>query len=171
MKPFLLIVCSLAFFSSLFANEKTKESKFFDKNLLYIGSGVFSIIRKQKVANFQIEYRPNYSLPVKDLLLIRPLIGAMMTTEASTYLYFGVAFDCFITRFLVFTPSFAPGYYMRGSGLNLGFPLEFRSSAELSYRFKNLSRLGIMFYHLSNASLSRRNPGTECLMFFYGIPL
>jgi len=55
--------------------------------------------------------------------------------------------------------------------LELGFPLEYRSSAELSYRLKNKSRFGAMFYHISNSSLGFKNPGTECLVFFYSVSL
>lgn len=171
MKYLLLILLSFLLTFPLFSEEGNEKSKSFDTNLLYVGSGVFSIVRKQKVANFQIEYRPNFPLFRRDFLLIRPLAGAMITAKASTYFYLGVAFDFFITRSFAFTPSFAPGYYLNGKGLNLGFPLEFRSSVELSYRFKNFSRLGSMFYHISNASIGYKNPGTECLVFFYGISL
>lgn len=142
-----------------------------DAKLLYVGAGVFNIVRNRKSMNYQIEYRSDYSFYRNSMLFFRPLVGAMATTRGSGYLYAGIAFDIFLFPELVFTPSFAPGLYIKGGGMELGFPVEFRSSAELSYRFKNKSRIGAMFYHMSNASIGFRNPGTECLVFFFGIPL
>ena len=67
--------------------------------------------------------------------------------------------------------GFAPTIYYRGTGVDLGFPLEFRSSVELAYRFDDRSRLGAQIYHLSNASLGWQNPGTEVLMLSYSVPI
>ncbi|MCB1107534.1 MAG: acyloxyacyl hydrolase [Chlamydiia bacterium] len=142
-----------------------------DSKLLNVGAGVFNIVRNTKSVNFQVEYRSDYSFYRNPMLFFRPLVGVMATTQGSGYLFGGIAFDFFMTPYLVFTPSFAPGIYIKGGGMELGFPLEFRSSAELSYRFKNHSRFGAMFYHMSNASIGFRNPGTECLVFFYAISL
>lgn len=142
-----------------------------DAKLLNVGAGVFNIVRNKKSMNFQLEYRSDFAIYRNSRFLIRPLVGVMVTTQASAYFYGGIAFDCFLSPQIVFTPSFAPGIYIKGKGMELGLPLEFRSSAELSYRFKNRSRFGGMFYHMSNASLGYKNPGTECLVFFYSIPL
>lgn len=151
----------------LFAAEKPpiQELKLFN-----VGAGVFNIIRNKKSVNFQVEYRSDFPFYQNSMLFFRPLIGVMGTSTGSGYIYTGIAFEIFLTDFLVFTPSFAPGIYIKGRGMELGFPLEYRSSAEISYRFKNQSRFGVMFYHISNASLSFKNPGTECLVFFYSIP-
>lgn len=164
---FLLLVLPLL----LFAEEKKVREPIDDPRLLLLGSGVFNIVRNTMSVNFQLEYRSDFAVYKNSMLFIRPLIGLMATSSGSGYFYGGVAFDCFITKHLVFTPSFAPGIYIKGGGMELGFPLEYRSSAELSWRFINKSRLGAMFYHISNASLGFRNPGTECLVFFYAFPL
>lgn len=152
----------------LIANEKPPIE---EHKLLNVGMGVFNIVRNTKAVNFQIEYRSDFSFYRNFMLFFRPLIGVMATTKGSGYFYTGIAFDIFFTSHIVFTPSFAPGIYIKGGGMELGFPLEFRSSAEISYRFNNKSRIGGMFYHISNASLGFKNPGTECLVFFYSIPL
>lgn len=164
MRKLLLLLLPLI----LIAEEKPsiEESK-----LLNVGVGVFNIVRNKKSVNFQIEYRSDFSFYRNSMLFFRPLIGVMATSTGSGYFFTGIAFDVFFTPQVVFTPSFAPGIYIKGGGMELGFPLEYRSSAELSYRFKNKSRFGGMFYHISNASLGFRNPGTECLVFFYSIPL
>jgi len=142
-----------------------------DPHLVSLGVGVFNIVCNKKAANFQVECRFDYSLYKNSRMFIRPLAGVMATSNGASYYYGGIAFDFFLFHHIVFTPSFAPGIYIKGKGMNLGFPLEFRSSAELSYRFKNKSRFGSMFYHISNASLGSKNPGTECLVFFYMFPL
>ncbi len=71
----------------------------------------------------------------------------------------------------VMTPSFGGGYYNASSGLDLGFDAEFRSGIEISKRFRNGHRLGLSFAHLSNGSLSDKNPGTESFGIVYSIPL
>lgn len=142
-----------------------------DSKLLNVGVGVFNIVRNTKSMNFQVEYRSDLPLYRNEHIFIRPLVGVMANWEPSAYFYGGIAFDFFFRKHFVFTPSFAPGIYIKGGGMELGFPLEFRSSAEAAYRFSNHSRLGAMFYHISNASLGFRNPGTECLVFFYSIPI
>lgn len=152
----------------LFGEEKLAIE---EPKLLNIGAGVFNIFRNKNPANFQIEYRSDFPFYRNSMLFFRPLIGVMGTSTGSGYIYIRIAFDVFFTKNIVFTPSFAPGIYIKGGGMELGFPLEYRSSAELSYRFNNKFRFGGMFYHISNASLGFRNPGADCLVFFYSIPL
>jgi len=152
--------------------DKTKDSPpIDDPGLVLLGGGCFNIVRNKKAVNFEIEYRSDYPLYINSNVFIRPLLGMMGTSQGSGYLYGGIAFDFFLTKQIVLTPSFAPGIYIKGGGMELGLPLEFRSSIELSWRMRNKARLGAMFYHMSNASLGFRNPGTECLVVFYGIPL
>lgn len=40
----------------------------------------------------------------------------------------------------------------------------------MAYRFDDRSRLGLEFYHLSNAGLDKHNPGTEILLAKYSVP-
>ncbi|MCC7049307.1 MAG: porin family protein, partial [Alphaproteobacteria bacterium] len=79
--------------------------------------------------------------------------------------------------------SFSPGFYLQGNGRDLGYLVEFRSSAELAYRFDDYSRLSLGIAHLSNASLGgegpglllptapARNPGVETLTLSYSMPI
>jgi len=64
-----------------------------------------------------------------------------------------------------------PGWYCRQSGPDLGDPLEFRSTFYVSHQFRSGSWCGASVTHLSNAGLSRHNPGTESLRVFWVIPL
>ena len=55
----------------------------------------------------------------------------------------GLLIDLYLFGRVVITPSFAPGVYYAGRGKDLGFPLEFRSQVELSYRFLSGARIGV----------------------------
>ncbi|MEN9654968.1 MAG: hypothetical protein RL235_1080 [Chlamydiota bacterium] len=95
----------------------------------------------------------------------------MSTAFGSGYLYAGLNFDFLLGGRLAFAPGFAAGYYWAGSGKNLGYPIEFRSGIELAWQFADAERIGVHFYHLSNASIGKRNPGEESLVLFYDIPV
>lgn len=69
------------------------------------------------------------------------------------------------------TPSFAAVAYQRGQGKDLGQTLEFRSGLEVAWELARGSRLGVLFYHLSNASLAEVNPGSNSLVAVYSLPL
>ncbi len=138
-----------------------------DPDFLSVGGGYFDWNRqKNTAAEFRMEYRSD-----QKLLIFKPLAGAMVTTDGAFYAYAGVGVDVFLGRRLVVTPSFAPGYYAEGGGLDLGYPLEFRSQIEFAYRFDDRSRLGLAISHISNASIADENPGTESAILYYSVPL
>lgn len=143
-------------------------------DLLSFASGVFDLWRpKHRTWEFEMEYK-FYLKCLKSpnrYLTFRPLVGIMATVKGSMYLYGGINFDLLFWDHILFAPGFAAGYYRQGGGKNLGYPLEFRSGIELAWQFSDWHRLGIHFYHLSNASLSRKNPGEESLVLYYDIPL
>jgi lipid A 3-O-deacylase len=94
--------------------------------------------------------------------IFAPFAGAMGTGKGASYVYVGFGFDVNLPYRFVLTPSFAGGYYQPGRGINLGYYWEFRSGAELDYRFWGDRRLGVGFYHMSNAGLGKAtNPGVE----------
>ena len=136
------------------------------------GAGVFDITPNQKKigagrrAQLQGEYR------FGDVLWIfAPFAGLMGTSAGAFYGYAGFGFDVNFGPSWVVTPTFAGGYWYRGEGLNLGSWWEFRSGAEFDYRFANRSRLGLAFYHISNAGLTKQNPGEQSLLLVYTVPL
>jgi lipid A 3-O-deacylase len=137
-----------------------------------IGAGVFDITPNRKktgaarAAQLQGEYR------FGDVLWIfAPFVGLMGTSAGAFYGYAGFGFDINFGSKLVLTPTFAGGYWYRGGGTDLGSWWEFRSGAEFDYRFENRSRLGLAFYHVSNAGLTRQNPGEQALLLVYTVPL
>ena len=99
------------------------------------------------------------------------MIGGLVNTDHGFYIYSGVRMDLYLTRKIVLTPNFAPGIYSKGDGKDLGHAIEFRSGLDLAYRRKNGARIAAEVHHLSNASISNDNPGTETLLFTYSVPL
>ena len=99
-------------------------------------------------------------------------MGFLGTSENAFYGYFGLStdlyfFDC---KCFLLSPSLAVGAYEDGDQIRLGHTLEFRSGGDISYRFKNNVRVGVGIFHISNAGLGYRNPGSEQIIFKYHIP-
>ena len=62
------------------------------------------------------------------------------------------------------------GLYEKGSGVDLGGPIEFRSGVEFGYQNKVGTRLAISFDHRSNSGIYSLNPGLETVQFRVSIP-
>lgn len=143
-------------------------------DFLSFAIGAFDFYRK-KNRSFECDIEYKFHLQClkspNRYLQFRPLVGVMATAKGSFYAYLGINFDLLFGEHILFAPGFAGGYYAAGNGKNLGYPIEFRSGVELAWQFSDWHRLGIHFYHLSNASLGRRNPGEESLVLYYDIPL
>ena len=138
-----------------------------DPSFLTFSAGKFDFNRqKNEAVEFGVQWRGS-----EKLWIFQPMVGVMGTTDVSGNIYAGVSLDIFFGNRLVFRPSFAPGLYTKGSkGHDLGHVIEFRSGAELAYRFDDRSRLGLEVYHLSNAHLGDKNPGEESIVLTYSIP-
>ena len=63
------------------------------------------------------------------------------------------------------------GAYGKGHGKNLGSTVEFRSQFEGGYQFADGKRVSVAFSHISNAGLTKHNPGTEALVFDVQLPI
>ena len=137
-----------------------------DPHFLTLAAGYYDINDDMDAAEFRAEFRAR-----DKLWFFKPFGGLMATSDAAFYGYAGLLVDLYFGRRVVLTPGFAAGLYEDGDGKDLGHIVEFRSSIELAFRFDNRSRLGLSFYHLSNAGLDDNNPGTEVLSLNYSIPL
>lgn len=146
---------------------QAQESKKGDPDFFVFGAGYFDINDDMDAVEFRAEYHSD----IKLLWIFKPFAGLMGTSDEAFYGYGGIKIDVFFGRRIVLTPSFALGYYEDGDGKDLGYPLEFRSSIELAYRFDDRSRLGLSLYHISNASLGDSNQGTEVLSLSYSLPI
>lgn len=105
------------------------------------------------------------------LWIVAPFVGVMGTGKGAFYGYGGFGFDIVFADKWLITPSAAVGYFSHGSGIDLGSHCEFRTGAELGYRFENLTRFGIGFYHISNAGITKQNPGVELVTAVLTVPL
>lgn len=132
---------------------------------IVLGGGVFNLIGNQNKRDSEAigmalgEYR------FGDVWwIISPFVGALGTGQGAFYGYFGISFDIHVFGNFIITPSEAFGYFEPGSnGFNLGSWAEFRSGAELAYRFGDGKRFGLGLYHVSNAGFGKSDPGEEML--------
>src|SRR5437870_6916907 len=131
-----------------------------DPPRLAFGAGAFDITpsTSHKGSRTAGEFRGEYRF-ADTVWVVAPFIGASVTTDGAAYGYFGLGFDVNFGPNLVLTPNAAAGAFQRGSGTRLGSWVEFRTGAELAYRFPNQTRLGVAVNHTSNAGLTTRNPG------------
>ena len=157
----ILILVTVSTSSSLRAEDggRTRSVSF--------ATGWFDFNRQRDEAfETRLEYRVG--------LARRPLRGvavATLTDDSSLFVGAGVGYQIDLGRRWAVTPSFVPGYYRKGNGKDLGYPLEFRSQIELGYNLAGGSRVTIALSHLSNGGLGSRNPGEESLTIGFEFPL
>ena len=138
-----------------------------DPALLSVGIGAFDVIQdKNQALDFRLEYRHGGKL-----WLFKPWVGVEATSDGGLYGAGGLLIDIDLGPNFVLTPSLGIGAFAEGDGKDLGHTVEFRSQIEAAYRFDDLSRLGIAFSHISNASLGDKNPGVEILTVYYSLPV
>ena len=87
--------------------------------------------------------------------------GLVASARGSFYLYGGLQLRFPLPHGVAASPSVAAGVYEEGGGLDLGHSLEFRSALLVEVPVSSRIRLSAVFFHLSNAGLAERNPGTE----------
>jgi lipid A 3-O-deacylase len=138
-----------------------------DPDFVSLGAGGFDFDHDKQAVEFLAEYRFGYKI----LGVLKPFLGGFVTSDSALYGYGGFGVDIYFGNRVVLTPNAAVGAFTRGNGKNLGSNVEFRTGAELAYRFDDRSRLGLALHHISNAGITKQNPGTETLMLIYSIPL
>jgi len=158
----------------------------FSKGTNVFGIGIFDVkfdgSEKNQASDFRYEFRSDESLfdigPEEDnFFFLKPFFGFEYTSDSASYFLTGIYLEDNIGQLFegnesryYFTPSFGAGIYNDGSGKKLGNDLQFRTSLEVSYEFKNKNRIGISLSHISNANLGDKNPGVEILSISYHIP-
>lgn len=100
-----------------------------------------------------------------------PTLGLLATEDEALYVYVGVRrpFNLGSSPWDL-VPSVAMSFYEKGDGQDLGNVIEFRSGLDIVRRFESGRAIGVGFYHLSNASISDTNPGTNSLLFRIEFP-
>ncbi|MFQ5349099.1 MAG: acyloxyacyl hydrolase [Thermoanaerobaculia bacterium] len=133
---------------------------------LAISVGAYDIA-KTKSFEAGLEYR----LPSRAWQLV-PAFGLAVTGDGAFWGYAGLRRPFRIRPGWRLTPGFAVSLYEEGSsGKDLGGPIEFRSSLELSRRFPRGSSLGLAVYHLSNSGFYDDNPGSNSVILSWAFPI
>ena len=89
-----------------------------------------------------------------------PITGGFITDKDSIFIYTGVQIQYKIGP-LKIIPSFAPGYYEKGDGKDLGMALEFQSKIKISFDFFKDTKIGYSYSHISNNDWGTKNPGVN----------
>ncbi len=116
---------------------------------------------------YGIDYR---MLPFSKWDLI-PVIGFVYKDGGASYTYVDLRYDYQLSKSWVLVPSYGVGYFNSDDETDLGGELEFRAGVDISYKFDNDYRLGLVLFHLSNGKIYSRNPGIEALAIALSIPL
>lgn len=142
---------------------------------ILVGAGATDFIRQDPLAgDFRAEYRSGYSLLpyFEQYVQVKPWAGGELSTKGAGWGGVGILLDIPLgsTPFFL-SPSFGVGAYGRGHGKDLGSTVEFRSQFEGGYQFGDGKRVSVAFSHISNAGLTRHNPGTEAIVANLQFPL
>ncbi len=143
------------------------------------GVGRFDVLEnnpRDPAWDLRLEYRWGVNLlkATDPWLAVRPFAGLEVTTDGALYGLGGLVFDIPLGKRIVFSPNFAVGLFDDGNGARgkkMGSLIEFRSTAELAYRFDNDARIGLAFGHISNAGITKHNPGSEIATVYYHMPI
>ena len=126
-------------------------------------AGEFDVIDKEGDDNtslFGIEHKDDNLFRNTIFGKFQPITGAFITGDSSTYLYTGVEGQYKIGK-LNILPSFAPGYYEKGDGKDLGSVLEFKSEIKFGFDLGKNSQLSYSYNHISNNDWGDINPGSN----------
>lgn len=127
-----------------------------------LSAGSFDVLNTTRSVEvgFEVRFAPR-------AFELRPVIGVAANSDEGGYVLAGLRRDFDVGERWILTPHFGVTLIEEGDGKDLGHVVEFRSGVELAFRLNQRSRLGISFYHLSNAGLDETNPGSESLVLLY----
>src|SRR5579862_1674448 len=130
------------------------------------GLGAYDFLHNFTATEGRLEFRFSQSF-----LYLHPLVGTFFTNKGSIYTYGGFRFEIPLGGRFMLIPMAAVGDYEKGNGKNLGSHIEFKTGAELDVIFDSGIRIGPVFDHVSNAGLTKRNPGEENVLLMVSVPL
>ncbi|WP_138223368.1 acyloxyacyl hydrolase [Nibricoccus aquaticus] len=136
-----------------------------DDRLVFHG-GVSGLFDSEKPPAIALEYRWSASKAG-----LQPWLGAGWATDGAIFAGGGLLHTWRVASRWELVTGFGPVYYDRHEGLDLGSQLEFYSFAEAGWEISPGRRLLLRFAHISNASMSEINPGTELLTLGFSLRL
>ena len=165
MKKFRIIFTLIAVFTLILPVNSEENNNAFNEHEINFYTGMFDFSDDgQRAGLFGMQHQ-NENLTRNSFLgTLSPVTGFMITENNAGYVYTGVQAQYSIGN-LNITPSFSPGLYGEGDGKDLGHVLEFKSELQLSLDLFSNSELGFSYSHISNASLSEKNPGANSYTF------
>ena len=131
-----------------------------DEAGLSVSTGVIDFGKNHETVEVGVEHR----FPTDWCLGLGPHVGAFVTPDETFYLYAGTDQRFNLGRSWFIDLVTSVGFYEKGDGKDIGGELEFRSGIALGRRLGGGSRLSFGFFHLSNSSYYRRNPGVNSLL-------
>jgi hypothetical protein len=166
MRSWVKAVCAVVMLGVLLTASRPSRADNPDPAHLMVGGGAWEALRDVlRVGEGDIAYRFS-----DRWWIFKPHVGLVVAGDGDVLGYGGVLIDLYFGPHVVTTLSSSVGLWA-GHGFNLGSRVEFRSGVDAAWRFDDASRLGVGFYHTSNADLTNRNPGSESLLVVYSIPI
>jgi lipid A 3-O-deacylase len=132
---------------------------------IHVGVAYFNLDRSQNSTALELTYRTERWR----LWRIGLQAGAMANLDGAIYGHGGLVLPIALPAGFGVSPSFSVGAYRKGSSVDLGSVLEFRSGIQVDRAIRGTNRIALFLYHLSNANLGTENPGTEVLGLGYVI--
>ena len=126
-------------------------------------AGTFDVIDKEgddKTSLVGIQHKDENLFRNTYFGQFKPITGGFITGDSAVYMYTGVEGQYKIGRIDIL-PSFAPGYYEKGDGKDLGSVLEFKSEIKLGIDIGKNSKFSYSYNHLSNNDWGDINPGAN----------
>jgi hypothetical protein len=134
--------------------------------LVEAGMGLYDARRRNISSLQEIEL----NLPAS-VWRLHAFAGFATTSTDDSYLYVGMRTESFLPPPVIISLSFAAGLFNKGAGIDLGYPLEFRSAVKAGWQFRNGYSVGLELSHLSHGHLTDYNPGLETLAIVYTFPV
>ncbi len=127
--------------------------------------GIYNTANDDNPTELGVEYRfAGIKIPkFPAFIVLKPAAGIAGTEDDNFWAYGGLRLDFKLGSWAV-TPQFAVSLYEQGDGRDLGGVVEFRSGIEVARSFAAGPRVGLLFYHLSNADFYDFNPGSNSLV-------
>ena len=152
------------------SNSYAQEIKFEEKPTeINVYAGKFDVLDDEgddKTTLVGMEHKNENLFRNTILGQFKPITGGFFTGDSSIYMYTGVEGQYKIGK-LKILPSFAPGYYEKGDGKDLGSALEFKSEIKLGVDIGENSKFSIGYSHISNNNWGDTNPGVDNQHFSY----
>ncbi len=131
-----------------------------DESGLSVSAGVTDFGKDHETVEVGLEHR----FATDWCLGLGPHVGAFVTADESFFVYAGTDKRINLGRHWFIESGTSVGFYEAGDGKDIGGEFEFRTGIAVGRRLRDGSRVSFGFFHMSNSSYYRRNPGMNSLL-------